>query len=194
MRARGGAGGTILWRRLDAAGHDVACVDVRDDGAEIHGMAAFSDEGVPSALRYRVACDAAWHTIEGRVDGWRNGRAVEIHIVRLPSGEWTLNGPPCPGVTGCIDLDLSFTPASNLLPLRRLDLEIGAAAEVRSAWLEWPGAVLKALPQRYVRRTAELYAYESDVPGDGPFAATLRVDARGWIVDYPGLWRADAPG
>jgi uncharacterized protein len=181
----------VLWRRLDAAGHDMACVERLPDGAELRGMAVFWDENVPCALRYRVTCDAAWRTTGARVDGWRGERAVEILIRRLPDGSWRLNDRVCPAVDGCVDLDLSFTPATNLLPLRRLRLDLGAAAEVRAAWLAWPEASLAVLPQRYLRRTADTYAYEADVPGNGRFAAGLRVDADGWVLDYGDLWRAE---
>jgi hypothetical protein len=96
-------------------------------------------------------------------------------------------------VTGCIDLDLNFTPTTNLLPLRRLDLAVGQAAEVRSAWLEWPAAVLRPLVQRYVRRSSAEYDYEADLPDADMFVAVLRVDPNGWVLDYGGLWQAEAP-
>jgi hypothetical protein len=181
----------VFWRRLDAAGHDMAWVERQQDGAQLHGMAVFRDEEAPCALRYCVTCDAGWRTTGARVDGWRGEHAVELLIRRLPDGSWRLNDRVCPAADGCIDLDLSFTPATNLLPLRRLGLDLGAAAEVRAAWLAWPEASLAMLPQRYLRRTADRYAYEADVPGSGRFAAGLRVAAEGWVLDYGDLWRAE---
>jgi hypothetical protein len=98
---------------------------------------------------------------------------------------------PCAAVAGCVDLDLSFTPATNLLPLRRLDLLVGQAAEVRSAWLEWPEAVLTPLIQRYARRSITKYDYSADLPGTAKFVGVLRVEPRGWVLDYAGLWQAE---
>ena len=188
----GGPGRTaVLWRRLDGVGHDMACLELLPDGAKLHGMAVFQDEDVPCALRYRVACDSGWRTTGAKVDGWRGNRSVELLIRRLPDGSWRLNDRPCAAVDGCVDLDLSFTPATNLLPLRRLRLDPGAASEVRAAWLAWPEASLVVLPQRYRRRTVDTYAYEADVPGAGRFAADLRVDVEGWVLDYGDLWRAE---
>ena len=185
-----GIGGTMLWRRLDAPGHDVGALLAAPGGPALCGMATFRDQGVPCAIRYQVTCDARWHTISARVDGWRDGRLVELRI-RASDGSWFLNDRPCVSVAGCVDVDLSFTPATNLLPLRRLRLAVGAAAEVRSAWLAWPDAELAPLRQRYVRRSADTYAYEADVPGGGRFAATLRVSPDGWVLDYGDLWRAE---
>jgi uncharacterized protein len=181
----------ILWRRLDVLGHDSASVRELGDGAELRGMAVFQDEGGPTALHYRVRCDSGWHTIGATVKGWVGDRSVELLVQRSRAGDWILNDVPYPTVRGCIDLDLSFTPATNLLPLRRLDLAVGQTAEVRSAWLEWPAAVLTPLVQRYSRRSGDDYDYEADLPGAENFVAVLRIDPGGWVVEYDDLWRAE---
>jgi hypothetical protein len=181
----------ILWRRLDLAGHDAACVRENAEGAELRGMAVFHDDGAPTALHYTLRCDDGWVTTEATVDGWRGGRAVHLRFLRSRDGAWTLNGAPCPAVAGCEDLDLNFTPATNLLPLRRLDPAVGQKVVVRSAWLEWPAAVLAPLTQRYLRRSATEYDYEADLPGDMKFVAVLRVQPGGWVVEYGELWRAE---
>ncbi len=180
----------ILWRRLDLPGHDAACGRENAEGSELRGMAVFQEDGHPTALHYTVRCDDKWVTTEATVDGWRAERAIHLRFIRSRDGAWTLNGAPCPAVAGCEDLDLNFTPATNLLPLRRLDLAVGARATVRSAWLEWPAAVLAPLTQRYVRRSETEYDYEADLPGGEKFAAVLRVQPRGWVLEYGELWRA----
>ncbi|HEV8454615.1 MAG TPA: putative glycolipid-binding domain-containing protein [Gemmatimonadales bacterium] len=187
-----GVGRPILWRRLDVPGHDAASLREADGGAELRGMAVFHGEGGPTALHYRVRCDTEWRTTEATVDGWCGARTVELRVRRDHTGSWTLNGVPCPAVAGCIDLDLSFTPATNLLPLRRLDLAVDQAAEVRSAWLEWPAAVLTPLIQRYARRSVSEYDYEADLPGTAKFVGVLRVEPGGWVLDYAALWQAEA--
>jgi uncharacterized protein len=182
---------SILWRRLDVPGHDAASVREWEGGAELQGMAVFRDESGPAALHYRVRCDAEWRTTQAAVDGWSGVRKVELRFGRTPAGDWTLNGAPCPTVTGCLDLDLNFTPATNLLPLRRLDLKVDQSAEVRSAWLEWPAAVLEPLVQRYARRSITEYDYVADLPGGTRFSGLLRVDPSGWVLDYAELWQVE---
>jgi hypothetical protein len=154
-------------------------------------MAVFRDECGLTALHYTVRCDAEWRTIEGSVDGWCGARPVDLRLVRSATGAWTLNGVASPAVAECVDLDLNFTPATNLLPLRRLALPIGSKAEVRSAWLEWPAAILTPLTQRYTRRSPNEYDYEADLPGSVKFEAVLQVEPGGWVLDYAGLWRAE---
>jgi uncharacterized protein len=184
------AAAPILWRRLDVPGHDAASLQMDEEGAVLSGMAAFH-ERAPTALAYVVQVDREWKTTEGHVWGWRGLDAIDLRLHRDNDGTWTLNDELSPEVQGCMDLDLSFTPATNLLPLRRLALRIGQSAEVRSAWLEWPEVRLTPLVQRYARRSDTEYDYESRLPGGELFRSTLRVRPEGWVLDYGGLWRVE---
>ena len=183
----------ILWRRLDVPGHDAATLQIGPVGAVLSGMAVF-DEGGPTALAYVVEADRDWQTTAAFVRGWRASQSVDLRLRRDSAGTWTLNDATCPTLQGCIDLDLSFTPATNLLPLRRLALSVGHSAEVRSAWLEWPEIRLTPLVQRYLRRSETEYEYEADLPGVKPFRSKLRVEPGGWVLDYAGLWQAEGSG
>lgn len=181
----------MLWRRLDVPGHDAATFHEVEGGAELRGCAVFQDDSGPTALHYMVHCDSEWRTTEGIVEGWSGARPVRLRLARSPAGAWTVNDAACPAVAGCIDLDLNFTPATNLLPLRRLSLAVGQVAEVRSAWLEWPAGILTPLVQRYTRRSATEYDYQAHLPNATRFVTVLLVGSGGWVLDYGGLWQAE---
>jgi uncharacterized protein len=123
------------------------------------------------------------------VEGWLGNTTVGIQIKTDPSRRWWLNEVEQPDVTGCIDLDLNFSPSTNLLPIRRLDLAIGETAYVRAAWLRFPSFKLELLPQRYSHLAETTYRYES---AGGQFVADLTVNRSGFVVDYPGLWQSEA--
>jgi hypothetical protein len=101
---------------------------------------------------------------------------------------WRLNGAACPQVEGCVDVDLNFSPSTNLLPIRRLRLDVGQEAEVRAAWLRFPGFALEPLEQRYVRTSADGYRYES---AGGAFVRDLTVNGDGFVTRYPGFFEAE---
>lgn len=103
------------------------------------------------------------------------------------ASQWKLNGVERPEVAGCIDLDLNFSPSTNLLPLRRLSLAIGQEAKVRAAWLRFPSFALEPLDQLYRRTGEATYRYES---AGGTFVAELEVNGAGFVVRYPGFWEA----
>jgi uncharacterized protein len=92
-----------------------------------------------------------------------------------------------PEYSDCVDVDLSFTPATNTLPIRRLGLDIGEEAEIHVAWLVWPELTVQRVLQRYTRLAADRYRYTQD-----EFEAELTVDRQGLVLEYEGLWRAIA--
>ena len=88
----------------------------------------------------------------------------------------------------CRQCNAVFPADTNLLPIRRLGLAVGAEARVRAAWLRFPGFALEPLDQVYRRTGDATYRYES---AGGRFAADLRVNAAGFVVDYPGFWKIE---
>jgi hypothetical protein len=93
-----------------------------------------------------------------------------------------------PRLDGCEDVDLSFTPATNTLPIRRLDLAVGGAGTSRAAWLRLPEFTFEPLAQRYERLATSTWKYGT---ADGVFVRKLTVRPDGVVADYPGLWRAE---
>lgn len=180
---------TVLWRRLDSPGHEACRLLSRDSGWQLSGTAVFAHEGQPCQLRYLILCDAGWHTAATTVTGWVGAAAVEIELTAHPDRTWRLNGRACPAVAGCIDVDLGFSPSTNMLPIRRLALAVGQEAAVRAAWLGFPGLTLAPLEQRYRRIGGGVYRYES---AGGKFVTQLDVNAAGLITRYPDFWQIEA--
>jgi hypothetical protein len=176
---------------VDTPGHD-CCLLLPGEGEwSLYGTAVYLHDGIPARLTYHIACSPAWRTQHGRVRGWLGARLVEFRIARMAGGVWTLNGAIVPGLESCVDLDLGFTPATNLLQLRRVALADGQAADVPVAWLDVAAGTLELLPQRYERRGESTYWYEAPRFG---YAALLEVAPAGFIRRYPGLWEAEDVG
>jgi len=178
-----------LWRRLDQPGHELSSLDIGGDGAAtLRGTAVFAEGGEPTLVAYEVTCDAGWRTSTARASGSFGSQAFDVTLAVDADGKWTLNDKRIPPVDGCIDVDLSFTPATNLLPIRRLALPVGASAPVRAAWLRFPELTVEVLEQTYHRTATTRYAYESD---NGAFRAEIEVDDAGMVVHYENLWKAE---
>jgi hypothetical protein len=175
----------ILWRRLDAPGHEAVRLTREADRWRLAGSAVFAYETRPCRLDYVVTCDARWHTLSAKVSGWVGDATVDVEVTADAARTWRLNGVDCPAVAGCIDVDLNFSPATNTLPIRRLDLALGHESAVRAAWLRFPGFTLEPLAQLYRRTSDASYRYESD---GGRFTADVVVNAAGLVTRYPGLW------
>ncbi len=187
--AESGESASILWRRLDRRGHEACRVERSDRGWRLAGSAVFQHESGPCLLDYSVLADEAWNTVSARVDGWVRDRTLRVEIDVDPSRRWSLNGVCQPELDGCVDVDLNFSPSTNLLPIRRLALEVGREVAIRAAWLRFPAFALEPLEQTYRRASASLYRYES---AGGRFVADLEVNVAGFVTRYPGFCEVEA--
>jgi uncharacterized protein len=180
---------TILWRGLVFPGYEFCGRFSLGREWHLRGTAVFSHEQRPCRLNYQIVCDAAWHTLTANVEGWLGNTLIDIQIKTDSAGNWWLNEAKQPQVAGCTDIDLNFSPSTNLLPIRRLSLGVGETAEVKAAWLRFPSFQLELLPQQYRRMDENTYRYES---AGGQFVAELKVNSSGFVIDYPGIWQAEA--
>lgn len=178
----------VLWRRLDIPGHEFARLFFDDSCWHSNGTAIFVYDKQPCRINYRLKCNSEWETLAGQVTGWVGEKAIKAEISVDSNRCWLLDGQECAQTAGCIDLDLNFSPLTNLLPVRRLNLNIGEKAEVRAAWLKFPGFEIEPLEQSYCRIDATTYRYES---AGGRFVADLKVNEAGFVAHYPNFWRIE---
>lgn len=175
---RGQAGGTDTCRLSEAP----------DGGWQLNGHAVFDHEGARADLRYEVTCAPDWDTRQVRVTGHHGSRQVDLHITRDAEG-WRVGGAPQPGLEAAWDIDLFFTPATNLMPIRRIGLACAPAITMQAAWLSDLGGTLEPLDQMYIRlpRPGQVryIAQQTD------FEAELTVDASGFVTQYPGQWTGE---
>jgi len=184
---------SILWQRLDRPGYEAARLESARDERVLRGAAVFAHEGAACALAYRIVCDARWLTRNATVEGFVGERSIAVEIAVDEAGTWRLDGVPQPALAGCLDVDLNFSPSTNLLPIRRLAFpepgpgSIAPEVVVRAAWLRFPSFALEPLEQTYRRLDAGTYRYSS---GGGRFVRDLAVDGAGFVTHYPDFWRA----
>ncbi|MCR4267718.1 putative glycolipid-binding domain-containing protein [Nitratireductor sp. ZSWI3] len=173
-----------MWRRLDTAGHDAALLVRSSTGHLLTGTAVFLHANGPARIDYRVCVDRDWNTTDGYIAGFVAGRTVRHEIVRDSDG-WRLDGLEMPDLVHLRDLDLGFTPATNLLQLRRAGPELGRSAELTVAWLDIGETRITALPQVYVRQSETIYEYSAP---SVPYEAVLEMAPNGFVQSYPRLW------
>ncbi len=176
----------ILWYSAEDRSSEHCTLSKTDEGWLIGGWTVLPIAGVPSHIRYQVQTDHHWSTQRASIEV---ESAVPSSIEVTVSGRrWSIAGERRPDLDGCTDIDLGWTPATNLLPIRRLNLEIGDTATVDAAWLRFPELEFEHSEQRYVRTGGRRWRYES-----GSYGCELVTNDVGFVVDYDdGLWTAVA--
>ena len=136
---------------------------------------------------YEVTLDERWVFRELTLH-CHDDRRLEVQ--RGNDGTWSVNGELRADLEGAIDVDLAFSPFTNTLPIRRLNLAIGSRAEITTAYIDAPSLRVLPDPQAYTRTAVNSYLYESL---DSDFSCQITVDPDGFIIDYPGLYSNCSP-
>lgn len=140
----------------------------------------------PAEARYKLACDALWRTRSAQIS-LRDACGERALNITASEGRWQENGQENTTVRGAIDIDLGWSPSTNTLPIRRLQLNVGqSSGAVVAAWVQFPNLLLQPLPQEYLRVSARVYRYTSR---GGAFVAELSVDEDDLVLDYQGFWQ-----
>lgn len=172
-------------------GHEVCRLFFRALQWHLKGTAIFTVDKKSCQLHYHIVCDSEWNTRSGLVEGWIDQQHIRVSIRQDAGHNWWLNDVEILAVAGCTDLDLNFSPSTNTIAIRRLQLAVGGEKQINAAWLKFPAFTLEKLVQNYQRLDENLYRYES---GGGRFLADLRTDHMGFVIDYPGIWQAEDSG
>jgi hypothetical protein len=198
-----------VWQKDDPPGMEQAELTIGDDGLMARSV-AFGSTPVPYRLDLDLAVDADWMTrrlaLTATGDGWTRALTLE----RRRDGTWVaersadgsepaavaVSAPagavaPADIPAAVLDVDVQWSPVTNLMPIRRLGLtQAGAAGSFTMAWVSVPSLAVTLDDQGY----ALLGLDDGDVcarfeSGDGFFAAVLRCDLDGVVLDYPGIAR-----
>lgn len=179
----------VYWQPWDEPG--LEHLHLRQDAGAIaaNGMILRVQESRPFRFHYEVRCDSLWRVREAVITRLDDRRVISLRS--NGEGVWTDgDGAALPHLDGCIDIDISASPFTNTLPIRRLHLKPGAAEVIAVVFIDAPQMQVSVEQQRYT-------CLESGVEGgayqflslDGGFTARLPVDADGLVLDYPGLFK-----
>jgi hypothetical protein len=173
----------VRWRQWQGSGIEHLMLRQSADGISAESV-AISADAEPFAVHYRIACTADWLAAEVEVNVVGGARAM---LTAEGMGNWSRDGVPVAELTGALDPDLTVTPFTNTLPIRRLKLKRGESAEIAAVFIELPQLSIVKRRQRYTcLEEGRRYLYESLVSG---FRREIEIDGRGLVVTYPDFWQ-----
>jgi len=189
----------VVWRAESGSGSEYLRLHTRR-GIQAASTLTGSSDGQAFEASYAIGCDAFWRTRRVRVH-LTSAQRADIILRSDGNGHWKDGCRELlPALDGCRDVDISATPFTNTLPIKRLALRPGESADLVVVFVDIPTMTVQPVRQRYTcldrHASGALYRFESmpyDALPDG-FMADLQVDADGLVLDYPGSFnRIDQP-
>ncbi len=180
---------SAVWRHADArAGLEVLFARRTGGGHRLEGHSTAVEGAVAWSVRYVIDVAADWTTRSAHVACSSSGGTRELRIEGDGAGGWTVDSAPAAELAGCLEVDLEASVCTNLLPVRRLELDVGEQADAPAVYVRAPSLALDRLEQSYTRlddrEGRRVYDYRAP---RFDFHAQLVFDEDGLLLDYPGI-------
>jgi uncharacterized protein len=198
-----------VWVKDDPVGMEQAELEMNADGL-LARSTAIGSVPVPYRLDLDLIVGADWITRRLALTATGDGWTMSLALARSSAGAWTGTAgtegvvPSAVAATvpvdavdptsipaHVLDVDVQYSPVTNVMPIRRLGLDrAGASGSFVMAWVSVPSLAITLAPQRYdllgIDDGDVCARFES---GDGFFTAVVRCDDEGVVRQYPGIAR-----
>ncbi len=179
-----------VWTPWTGKGIEHLHLMQNDTGIVVDSLVVGTKDEQSFRLQYCLRCDKDWK-VRACIVRRFGAHAQELKLQVDGQGHWVnVADVALPTLDGCIDVDISATPFTNTLPIRRLALRPGQSADILAVYIAVPEMEARPMKQRYTclegRNDGGLYRYENLTSG---FVTEMRVDAQGLVLDYPEHWR-----
>jgi hypothetical protein len=180
----------VVWALQDGVDAEHFCLTRHGDGflaqGTIIGLADAAPYSANYSLRFTDDWSARFATIR-RLDLRGNALSIETD----GEGEWFGSEElQLESLKDCLDVDISPTPFTKSLPIRRLQLRKGQSADVKVTHFEIPTFTIRPALQHYeciVPLGAEGGRFNFN-PGNGSGVVEIAVDADGIVTQFPGAF------
>ena len=123
---------TILWTSAALHSAEYFTFSEHDGGYHLRGTINLLLENQPTQIVYHIDCDLNWITRRVDILQRQSDRDTRLVLTVDSSLNWYRKGVSLPWAARLTDIDLSITPSTNMLPLRKYSLQIGQSCEVCS--------------------------------------------------------------
>src|SRR5262245_41832254 len=118
----------IMWKRTDELGMEQLQLVADKDGIGVGSVLIGVVDDTPLSLRYQIYCTADWRVLGFSLQTFEH---KGLSLQADGAGHWTTgSGAAIDALDGCLDLDISITPFTNSLPIKRMQLQPGESAEI----------------------------------------------------------------
>lgn len=175
----------IIWTGRVYNSLENCLIDVNATGSAISSTIIGNYEGKIYKVEYHIITNVNWETVYFEINTQCNNQTQIIRYEGDGSGNWRKDGNLIEQFNSCIDVDISLTPFTNTLPIRRLKLNQHQSQEIQVIYCDLLAQDIKPVRQKYTCLSETEYRYEN-IPND--FEANIQVDEWGLVVDYPSMF------
>jgi hypothetical protein len=139
----------LLWTGRKYYSLENCLVETRPTGSEITSTIIGHYEEKIYKVDYRIKTNNSWETMFLEISCQHDNKIQLIKFDGDGKGNWLYNGKKADQFKGCLDVDISLTPFTNTLPIRRLRLSRDQYQEIQVIYCDVLEQQIIPVPQRY---------------------------------------------
>ncbi|OUQ87334.1 hypothetical protein B5G50_17350 [Brevibacillus brevis] len=177
----------VIWRPATGVGYEHLRIREGANRVHINSLVVGKlDDATLTRIQYEIVLDSNWVT--RKVSMGIMGEEGALHLSSDGKGNWTNEtGEPISELFGCIDIDISCTPFTNTLPIRRLSYTQLEPQYIQVAYFSAHELTYRQVQQQYTllesKGDSSVYRYLA-----GTFMENITVDSNGLVLIYPELF------
>jgi len=176
-----------VWKSIDHPGMEYLSLEEYENRLLARSVVIGVEEPRAFQVEYSVVCERNYAVRAVMVAVTHRGHTL---LSGDGQGSWfDREHKLLPELDGCIDVDISATPFTNTLPIRRIQWQVGQSEVFKMVYILVPDLTVSVDQQRYtcLEKTdhGATFRYESL---DSDFTADITVDSDGLVLNYPGLF------
>jgi uncharacterized protein len=174
----------IIWKSSEYGTVEHCSVELTPEWNAANSRISCTINGQDIEVHYKLETDEHWRTRKVEIIKRSKEMVNNWHLIKSGEG-WLVNDHPAADLEGCMDIDISLTPLTNTLPIRRLDFISQPHHRIEVVYIDMLAGEISKVRQHYTRLSGHSYLYEND---DGEFSARLNTDSEDFVIDYEGLF------
>lgn len=176
---------TIIWEALAWKGRENCQIAYLDNRYVVKSKLSGTLEKTPFNLQYKLEINAEWHIKSVHIDSLQDTKRL-VNLRIDTKGRWiNEQSKPLIEFSNCTDIDISLSPFTNTLPIRRLTFDHKSRKAITVIYIDLPTGKIKPMKQWYTKLESRRYKYEDETG----YANTITVDENGFVIDYPNLFK-----
>ncbi|MEO7800738.1 MAG: putative glycolipid-binding domain-containing protein [Ginsengibacter sp.] len=175
----------ILWKGLHYASMENCMITTNAEGYIINSQLTGTFEDKILRIDYQLQLDWMWHTMSVIANSRHGEHTNALSFISDTNGNWWFNGTAVDEFKDCLDVDISITPFTNTIPIKRLKLNDSEAQVIKVLYMNLPKEELHIMEQRYTRISATSYLYQNV---GSKFEAVITTDENGLVTNYPEIF------
>jgi hypothetical protein len=175
----------LLWEGLEHNSLEYCLANVSANALLVESVIKGNAEGMEFEVTYTIKTNTEWETTLLDIKSRYANQRQHICLESDGKGNWVCNKKPAAQFFGCLDVDISLTPFTNTLPIKRLQLKRGDSSEIKVIYCDILSGNVSSVFQRYTCLSDTLYHYKNL---SNAFEATIMIDESDFVVDYPALF------